>query len=269
MKRHFQRFALIELAVVLVIVVIVGAILAARAIGLPWQDAISLPTPTPLLTYQLEVISDPPEAADFFLQPQPDAEGAYPAGTTVNINAVPRQGWRIEEWVGPLLFILGERARIDMDSQKTVVVKLTREPVATPIPTSTRPPAPIATPTPTLPATPEPTRPAATPPIPTATPVTTPTPTPTPTALPTPTPQPPPPLLCGNSDDNGEVNTADVATVLQFVVGTTDLSSRQAHQANVLPGDLNVADADSILQHIREGRVDDLTCSSPASVDRL
>ena len=74
---------------------------------------------------------------------------------------------------------------------------------------------------------------------------------------------------CGDADDDGRVNNGDVVTILQFVVGTIELNDTQLEQANVISGDLNVADADAILRALRDGTVDQLNCSFPTAGDRL
>jgi tetratricopeptide (TPR) repeat protein len=111
----------------------------------------------------------------------------------VTIDILPKQGWQVEEWVGPVFNIDGKTANIQMDSSQSVAVrlKLTTPPAATPtdtpIPPADRPIPPTATPLPTPTPTPEPTatlRPTNKP-FPTYTPFPTLTPTPRPTATPT------------------------------------------------------------------------------------
>jgi len=55
----------------------------------------SLPTLSParmVITHQLEVKADPPEAADFLLNPKPLDQGGYVSGRTVTIDVMPKSG---------------------------------------------------------------------------------------------------------------------------------------------------------------------------------
>ena len=100
----------------------------------------SPPTQTPILTYQLEVVVEPQEAASYILNPIPNAQGAFKAGTTVIIDVLPRAGWRLEKWVGPAYDVNEETAKVNMDSSHTIAVRLVRKevinPTATLVPTA-------------------------------------------------------------------------------------------------------------------------------------
>ena len=101
------------------------------------------PIPTAVPTYELEVKADPPEAAEFLLNPRSSLEGAYPAGTTVTIDVLPKAGWEVQEWVGPVYDVAGNTAKIDVDASRAVAVRLAR-PTLTPAPTPLPPrPTPV------------------------------------------------------------------------------------------------------------------------------
>ena len=55
-----------------------------------------MPTSTPTISYELEVVVEPQEAADFILNPKPDSQGAFTAGTTITIDVLPNEGWQID-----------------------------------------------------------------------------------------------------------------------------------------------------------------------------
>ena len=102
-------------------------------------------------THELEIIADPREAADFLLNPKPNPEGAYDAGTTVTIDVLPKTGWKIGEWVGPVYAVAGKTAKVNVDASQTVIVRFERqaaEASASPISTTTPPQRVSATPTP-------------------------------------------------------------------------------------------------------------------------
>ena len=188
----------------------VVALLIASEIGCA-SSATSTPAPAPkpqitpetaAITHQLEVIADPPEAADFLLNPQPLGQGGYLSGRTVRIDVLPKEGWKVAEWVGPVYSVSGRTAKIDMKATQTVVVRLVRLAVPTatpiPIPTTTSTPfpthmpssAPTPTDLPTPSAVPTYTPPPTNAPLPMATPRPTATLTPVPTATSTSTPTP-------------------------------------------------------------------------------
>jgi len=155
-----------------------------------------LPTATPVLflAIQLDIRIDPKDAATFMLKLSPLGKGGYSQGMVVTIDILPKQGWQVEEWVGPVFNIDGKTANIRMDSSQTVAVRLKSTTPAT------------ATPTPVPTTTPRPTES----PFPTATPMPTYTPRPTPTArvifvtpTPTPTPRPTPTPNADSYSDKG------------------------------------------------------------------
>ncbi|MFQ6028026.1 MAG: hypothetical protein ACE5Q6_11080 [Dehalococcoidia bacterium] len=105
------------------------------------------PGPRPL-SYELELIADPREGADFVVNPKADAQGAYRAGTAATIDVLLRPGWSIEQWVGPVYAISGETAKVNMDQDQTVVVRMVQEgtrPTPRPQPTATPRPDPDPT----------------------------------------------------------------------------------------------------------------------------
>ena len=92
-------------------------------------------------------------------------------GRTVTIDILPKKGWQVDRWAGPVYDEVGVSAKIGMNSSHTVIVRLVRI---------------IAVPPTAAPSTPAPS--AAVPPTavpPTPTPETTPTPAPTLTPVPT------------------------------------------------------------------------------------
>ena len=68
------------------------------------------PTP-PQATYELEIVVEPIEAAGYILNPRPDSQGAYTAGTTVTIDVLPKAGWQIDKWAGPAYDVGGGASR--------------------------------------------------------------------------------------------------------------------------------------------------------------
>ena len=123
-------------------------------------------TPVPYKPLQLHVKLDPKESATVLLNPSPLGEGGYSQGMVVNIDILPKQGWQVYKWVGPVYNIDGITAQIQMDASLEVVVRLipTIPPTATPITVSTATPRPftpwlmdLSTATPRPKATPRPT----------------------------------------------------------------------------------------------------------------
>ena len=119
----------------------------------------------------MKIIADPADAADVLLNPTPIEGGRYVRGRTVTIDILPKKGWQVDRWAGPVYDEVGVSAKIGMNSSHTVIVRLVRI---------------IAVPPTAAPSTPAPS--AAVPPTavpPTPTPETTPTPAPTLTPVPT------------------------------------------------------------------------------------
>ena len=182
--------------------------------SVPLLEAAAVSTPTAsILSHELEVKADPPETAEFLLNPKPLGDGGYVSGRTVTIDVLPKPGWKVEEWVGPVHGVSGKTAKIDMDASLTVIVRLVQEKAPTIAPPSLKPSAaltrslltpdaPIPSPTPTqMPV------PTATPtPVPTATPTPVPTATPTPVPTATPAPVPPAPNNFAASSPAGEAD---------------------------------------------------------------
>ena len=70
--------------------------------------------------------SGPPEAADVLLNPTPIEGGRYVRGRTVAIDILPKKGWQVDRWAGPVYDEVGVSAKIDMNSSHTVIVRLVR-----------------------------------------------------------------------------------------------------------------------------------------------
>ena len=110
---------------------------------LPTATPVPADTPVPFLARQLDVKIDPKDAATYLLNPSPLGKGGYSKGMVVTIDILPKQGWQVEEWVGPVFNIDGKTAKIQMDSSQSVAVRLklttppTATPTATPVPTPT------------------------------------------------------------------------------------------------------------------------------------
>ena len=122
------------------LIVLTGALIAACG-----SDAAPTaePSPTPIVTYELEVVIEPQEAASYILNPIPDDRGTYREGTIVTVDVLAKGGWQLERWVGPAFDIAGETARVNMDSSHTVAVRFVRivsaTPTVTPTPTAATP----------------------------------------------------------------------------------------------------------------------------------
>ena len=138
----------------------------ALAMGCVSPAPLPTATPEPFLARQLDVKIDPKEAATFLLNPSPLGKGGYSQGMVVTIDILPKRGWQVDEWVGPVFNIDGKTAKIQMDSSQTVAVRLksttpTNTPTDTPIPPTPIPPTdtpipPTATPYPPVRPTPTP-----------------------------------------------------------------------------------------------------------------
>ena len=96
-------------------------------------------------TYELELVVDPIDAAEFKVTPGPNGRGAYLAGTTVTIDVLRHPGWEIEQWVGPVHAVTDNVAKVNMEKDQTVLVRMVKSdpvvvPAVTPGPTPTRSP---------------------------------------------------------------------------------------------------------------------------------
>ena len=117
----------------------------------------SQPTATsaPNIPFELDLKIEPREAATFLLNPTPIGKAGYPQGMTVTIDILPKQGWQLDKWVGPVINIDGTTAQIEMNSSQSVAVLLKSTtppppmPTDTPIPATKTPIPPTKTPTPT------------------------------------------------------------------------------------------------------------------------
>jgi tetratricopeptide (TPR) repeat protein len=97
-------------------------------------------TPVPFLARQLDITIDPEEAATVLLNPSPLGKGGYPKGMVVTIDILPKEGWQVDGWAGPVLNIDGSTAQIQMDSSRSVAVRLkSTTPISTP-PDTPKPP---------------------------------------------------------------------------------------------------------------------------------
>ena len=47
-------------------------------------------------------------------------------GRTVSIDILPKKGWQVDQWAGPVYDEVGVSAKIDMNSSHTVIVRLVR-----------------------------------------------------------------------------------------------------------------------------------------------
>ena len=74
--------------------------------------------------YELAVIADPRDSAEFVVSPTPDIGGVYPAGTTVTIDVLLSPGWEIGQWIGPVYAISGGEAKISMERNHAVLVRM-------------------------------------------------------------------------------------------------------------------------------------------------
>ena len=85
------------------------------------------PTSTPpIITHALTVTVDPPEAAEILQNPTPLNPNLYVRGRTVIINVLPKAGWSVDRWVGPVHDEIGESAKVTMDSNKSVIIRMQR-----------------------------------------------------------------------------------------------------------------------------------------------
>lgn len=101
--------------------------LMALAACSPRQDVVSPEQAVSLdssLTPVLTVIAEPADAARFLLNPDALGIGGYARGITVTIDVLPKAGWEISQWAGPVYDTAGKTAKIDMDVSQTVVVRL-------------------------------------------------------------------------------------------------------------------------------------------------
>jgi hypothetical protein len=111
----------------IVSLVIIASLAGAACAVAPTPVPPPAPTPTPItITHELEIIADPPEAADVLLNPTPIEGGRYVRGRTVAIDILPKKGWQVDRWAGPVYDEVGVSAKIDMNSSHTVIVRLVR-----------------------------------------------------------------------------------------------------------------------------------------------
>jgi len=119
-------------------------------------------TSAPYIAFALDLKIEPREAATFLLNPSPIGKAGYSQGMTVTIDILPKQGWQLDKWVGPVINIDETTSQIEMNSSQSVAVLLksttppTPMPTDTPIPATKTPIPPTRTPTPTPTPTPVP-----------------------------------------------------------------------------------------------------------------
>ena len=104
---------------------------------------------------RIDMRIDPKNAAEFILNPTPLGEDGYPRGMVVTIEVLPQEGWRVDDWAGPVFDVAGNVAKITMGSSQTVVARMKRTtPMAastansTLRPLATKVPKPLVRPTP-------------------------------------------------------------------------------------------------------------------------
>ena len=104
------------------------ALIVLMAVAMGCASAVPSPTDTPLanLAFKLDVKIDPKNAAEFILNPTPLGEDGYPQGMVVTIEVLPQEGWRVDDWAGPVFDVAGNVAKITMGSSHTVVASMTR-----------------------------------------------------------------------------------------------------------------------------------------------
>ncbi|MBI4320071.1 MAG: hypothetical protein HY675_16390 [Chloroflexi bacterium] len=103
------------------IVLMCAMILASIACGpAPTPTPIPTPTPTPIPTYSLTTSV----VGGGSLNPPPGAN-QYRAGTSVNLSAVPQQGWKFDGWTGD---VTGNTPAITvaMDRQKAITANFSK-----------------------------------------------------------------------------------------------------------------------------------------------
>ena len=142
---------------------------------------------TPLI--KLTLVIDPPDAAVPLFNPTPLSENdlRFLFGEIVTINVIPQPGWKVKEWVGPVINKGRNKAQVIMDGSQSIGVSLVSETqMVSANPTVIVPVPAVAqdTPTPYPTYTPYPTPTSVPTPYPTYTPY------PTPTSVPTPYPTP-------------------------------------------------------------------------------
>ena len=115
---------------------VLGVLVAADILppgGSPAPTSVPAPTRLPssdggqpaAAFHELQVRADPPGAGSFVLNPNPNPQGRYFEGTKVTIDVLPKQGWQVEEWIGPVEDESRLSAKIEMASGQTVVVVFT------------------------------------------------------------------------------------------------------------------------------------------------
>ena len=92
---------------------------------------------------ELDMRIEPKGAAEFILNPTPLGGDGYPRGMTVTIEVLPKEGWRVDDWAGPVFDEDGNVAEITMKSSHTVVARM--KPMATSADTSIPPTVSVVT----------------------------------------------------------------------------------------------------------------------------
>jgi len=108
-------------SVIALLALVMGCVAPAP---LPTATPVPADTPVPFVARQLDVKIDPKDAATYLLNPSPLGKGGYSKGMVVTIDILPKQGWQVEEWVGPVKTpFAGEivAANDDVESDATIL----------------------------------------------------------------------------------------------------------------------------------------------------
>jgi hypothetical protein len=118
-----MRAVLLALVLLLVTGCVTGDPIAANP-----QVADPAATDAPFVAYpaRIDMRIDPKNAAEFILNPTPLGEDGYPRGMVVTIEVLPQEGWRVDDWAGPVFDVAGNVAKITMESSHTVVARMKR-----------------------------------------------------------------------------------------------------------------------------------------------
>ena len=82
---------------------------------------------TPLI--KLTLVIDPPDTAVPLFNPTPLSENdlRFLFGEVVTINVIPQPGWKVKEWVGPVINKGRNKAQVIMDGSQSIGVSLVSE----------------------------------------------------------------------------------------------------------------------------------------------
>jgi len=88
------------------LIIILSLVMACAPVDTPTD------TTAPYIPRELEVRISPNDAATFMLNPSPLGKGSYSQGMVVTIDILPNEGWKIEEWIGPVFNVVGRTAQV-------------------------------------------------------------------------------------------------------------------------------------------------------------